>query len=56
MYGEQMYINWLQDVPHELDIVLDIGSNDGIALKPFKDLGFKNILESLRHCGRWLPA
>ena len=24
--------------------ILDIGSNDGIALKPFKDLGFKNLL------------
>jgi len=24
--------------------VIDIGSNDGIALKPFKDLGFKKIL------------
>ena len=26
------------------DIVIDIGSNDGVALKPFKDLGFKNIV------------
>ena len=24
--------------------IIDIGSNDGIALKPFKELGFKNIL------------
>ncbi len=24
--------------------IIDIGSNDGIALKPFKDLGFKNIV------------
>jgi nucleoside-diphosphate-sugar epimerase len=24
--------------------IVDIGSNDGVALKPFKDLGFKNIL------------
>ena len=24
--------------------ILDIGSNDGVALKPFKDLGFKRIL------------
>jgi len=24
--------------------IIDIGSNDGIALKPFKDLGFKHIL------------
>ena len=24
--------------------IIDIGSNDGIALKPFKDLGFQNIL------------
>ena len=25
-------------------LILDIGSNDGVALKPFKDLGYKNIL------------
>jgi len=25
-------------------LIIDIGSNDGVALKPFKDLGFKNIL------------
>ena len=24
--------------------IIDIGSNDGVALKPFKDLNFKNIL------------
>jgi nucleoside-diphosphate-sugar epimerase len=24
--------------------IIDIGSNDGVALKPFKDLGFKNII------------
>ena len=24
--------------------IIDIGSNDGVALKPFKDMGFKNIL------------
>ena len=24
--------------------IIDIGSNDGVALKPFLDLGFKNIL------------
>ena len=24
--------------------IIDIGSNDGIALKPFKDLGFKNLV------------
>ena len=24
--------------------IIDIGSNDGVALKPFKELGFKNIL------------
>jgi nucleoside-diphosphate-sugar epimerase len=24
--------------------IIDIGSNDGVALKPFKDLGFKNIV------------
>ena len=25
-------------------LIIDIGSNDGIALKPFKDLGYNNIL------------
>ena len=25
--------------------IIDIGSNDGVALKPFKELKFKNILE-----------
>ena len=24
--------------------IIDVGSNDGIALKPFKDLGFKKLL------------
>ena len=24
--------------------IIDIGSNDGVALKPFKDIGFKNLL------------
>ena len=24
--------------------IIDIGSNDGVALKPFLDLGFKNLL------------
>ena len=24
--------------------IIDIGSNDGVALKPFKDLNFKNFL------------
>ena len=24
--------------------IIDIGSNDGVALKPFLDLGFKNVL------------
>ena len=24
--------------------IIDVGSNDGVALKPFKDLGFKNIV------------
>ena len=25
-------------------MIIDIGSNDGIALKPFKEMGYKNIL------------
>ena len=24
--------------------IIDVGSNDGVALKPFKELGFRNIL------------
>jgi nucleoside-diphosphate-sugar epimerase/SAM-dependent methyltransferase/quercetin dioxygenase-like cupin family protein len=28
----------------EKSYIIDIGSNDGVALKPFKNLGFKNIL------------
>ena len=24
--------------------IIDVGSNDGVALKPFKDLKFKNLL------------
>ena len=28
----------------EKSYIIDIGSNDGVALKPFKDLGFKKIL------------
>jgi nucleoside-diphosphate-sugar epimerase/quercetin dioxygenase-like cupin family protein len=37
-YIKQLNLN--KDSSH----IIDIGSNDGIALKPFKDLGFKNIL------------
>ena len=37
-YIKQFNLN--KDYSH----IIDIGSNDGIALKPFKDLGFKNIL------------
>ena len=29
---------------HDKTYIIDIGSNDGVALKPFKDLGFKKIL------------
>ena len=28
----------------KISYIIDIGSNDGVALKPFKDLGFKKIL------------
>ena len=37
------YINQFNLNKHTAQII-DVGSNDGIALKPFKDLGFKNIL------------
>ena len=28
--------------------IIDIGSNDGVALKPFLDLGYKNMLEIIK--------
>ncbi len=37
------YIKELKLSPKK-SYIIDIGSNDGIALKPFKDLGFKKIL------------
>ena len=37
------YIKALKLKPKK-SYIIDIGSNDGVALKPFKDLGFKNIL------------
>ena len=37
------YVKQLKLKPKKSYIV-DIGSNDGVALKPFKDLGFKNFL------------
>ena len=37
------YINDLK-LDSEKTTIIDIGSNDGVALKPFKDLNFKNIL------------
>ena len=29
---------------HNTSYIIDVGSNDGVALKPFKDLGFRKIL------------
>ena len=37
------YIKGFKLVPKK-SYIIDIGSNDGVALKPFKDLKFKNIL------------
>jgi len=37
------YIKELKLKPKK-SYIIDIGSNDGVALKPFKELGFKNIL------------
>ena len=37
------YIKELKLKPNK-SYIIDIGSNDGVALKPFKELGFKNIL------------
>ena len=39
----EKYIKELKLFPKK-SYVIDIGSNDGVALKPFKDLGFKKIL------------
>ena len=35
------YIKFLK-MKKNKSYIIDVGSNDGIALKPFKDLGFKN--------------
>lgn len=37
MYGEQMYINWLKEIPTNLNVVLDIGSNYGEFIKLLSD-------------------
>ena len=39
----QKYVKELKLKPKK-SYIIDIGSNDGVALKPFKELGFKNIL------------
>ena len=39
----ERYVNDLKLSPKK-SYIIDIGSNDGVALKPFKDLGFKKIL------------
>ena len=39
----EKYIKVLKLKPKK-SYIIDIGSNDGVALKPFKDLGFKNIV------------
>ncbi len=39
----QKYIKEFKLSPRK-SYIIDIGSNDGVALKPFKDLGFKKIL------------
>ena len=41
--ASRKYIKELKLQPKE-SYIIDVGSNDGIALKPFKSLGFKNIL------------
>jgi nucleoside-diphosphate-sugar epimerase len=38
-----IYVKHLKLKPKK-SYIIDIGSNDGVALKPFKELGFKNIL------------
>ena len=37
-YSKELKLN------KEKSLIIDIGSNDGVALKPFLDLGFKNVL------------
>jgi len=39
----QKYINDFKLKPKK-SYIIDVGSNDGVALKPFKDLNYKNIL------------
>ncbi|MDC3257476.1 NAD-dependent epimerase/dehydratase family protein [Candidatus Pelagibacter sp.] len=41
--ASKKYIKELKLKPKK-SYIIDIGSNDGVALKPFKDLGFKNIV------------
>ena len=42
-YAAKQYIKEFK-LSSKKSYVIDIGSNDGVALKPFKDLGFKKIL------------
>ena len=39
----KLYVNKFKLSPKK-SYIIDVGSNDGVALKPFKDLKFKNIL------------
>ena len=41
--ASKLYINKFKLSPKK-SYIIDVGSNDGVALKPFKDLKFKNIL------------
>ncbi len=41
--ASKKYIKELKLKPNK-SYIIDIGSNDGVALKPFKDAGFKNLL------------
>jgi len=43
IFAAKKYVKELKLKPKKTYII-DIGSNDGVALKPFKELGFKNIL------------
>ena len=43
LYQLQKYVKEFKLKPKK-SYIIDIGSNDGVALKPFKDLGFRNIL------------
>ena len=41
---EEAAKNYVKEFKLKKSFIIDVGSNDGVALKPFKDMGFKKIL------------